>query len=47
MPFVKIWLHCVWGTKNRTQFLLGNKKVDVINHIRSNARAKGIYIDFF
>jgi len=36
----------VWGTKNRAQFLLGDKKADVINHIRSNAREKGIYIDF-
>jgi putative transposase len=46
MPYVKIWLHCVWGTKNRTRFLLGDKKAEVINHILTNAREKGIYIDF-
>ncbi|MCX6254353.1 MAG: IS200/IS605 family transposase [Bacteroidia bacterium] len=46
MPYVKNWLHCVWGTKNRAQFLLGDIKFDVINHIRVNAKAKGIYIDF-
>jgi REP element-mobilizing transposase RayT len=46
MPYVKNWLHCVWSTKNRTQFLLGDLKYDVINHIRANAKAKGIYIDF-
>jgi putative transposase len=46
MPYVKNWLHCVWGTKNRTKFLLGDTKFDVINHIRTNARVKGIYIDF-
>jgi len=46
MPYVKNWLHCVWGTKNRTQFLLGDIKFNVIDHIRTNARSKGIYIDF-
>jgi REP element-mobilizing transposase RayT len=46
MPYVKIWLHCVWGTKNRKQFLLGDSKSEVINHIRNNAKGKGIYIDF-
>jgi REP element-mobilizing transposase RayT len=46
MAYVKIWLHCVWGTKNRTRFLLGDRKGEVINHILINAREKGIYIDF-
>jgi putative transposase len=46
MPYVKNWLHCVWGTKNRAKFLLGDTKFDVINHIRLNAKVKGIYIDF-
>lgn len=46
MPYVKNWLHCVWGTKNRTQFLLGDTKFEVIKHIRTNAKTKGIYIDF-
>ncbi|MFA6946372.1 MAG: transposase [Pedobacter sp.] len=46
MPYVKIWIHCVWGTKNRIRFLSGNKKGEVINHILTNAREKGIYIDF-
>jgi putative transposase len=46
MPYVKNWLHCVWGTKNKIPFLLGETKFDIINHIRTNARSKGIYIDF-
>jgi len=45
MPYVKNWLHCVWGTKNHKKFLLGDKKIDIINHIRENARGKNIYID--
>ncbi len=46
MPYVKNWLHCVWGTKNRAKFLLGDKKYIVIDHIRKNAKEKGVYIDF-
>lgn len=46
MPYVKNWLHCVWGTKNRTRFLLEKNKLEIISHIRSNAKTKGIYIDF-
>jgi len=46
MPYVKNWLHCVWGTKNRVHFLLDGKKYEIIKHIRSNAGSKGIYIDF-
>lgn len=46
MPYVKNWLHCVWGTKNRTSFLTPSKKYNIISHIRTNAGIKGIYIDF-
>ena len=46
MPYVKNWLHCVWATKNRTPFLMGEMKYEIINHIRINAKEKGIYIDF-
>jgi REP-associated tyrosine transposase len=46
MPYVNNWLHCVWGTKNRAKFLLGDKRYIVIDHIRKNAKEKGVYIDF-
>ncbi len=46
MAYVRIWLHCVWGTKNRTPFLLKDNKWVIINHIKENAKTKGIYIDF-
>jgi len=46
MPFVKNLLHCVWGTKDRTPFMSAGLKFEVINHIKTNAQAKGIYIDF-
>jgi putative transposase len=46
MSHVKNWLHCVWGTKNKVPFLKGQMRYDLIEHIRSNAQSKNIYIDF-
>jgi len=46
MSYVRIWLHCVWGTKNRTPFIVESNKKAIIGHIRENAIKKGIYIDF-
>jgi putative transposase len=45
MPYVKNWLHCVWGTKSRVPFLTDGIKKTVLDHIRENAESKGIYID--
>src|SRR5690606_12699418 len=46
-PFVKVYIHLVWSTKNRVP-LLSSKELrqTVWNHIRENAQAKGIYLDF-
>ena len=46
MSYVRIWLHCVWGTKNRIPFLNDSNKQTILNHIRENAASKDIYIDF-
>jgi putative transposase len=45
MSYVKNWLHCVWGTKNKTPFLIGSVKNDIISHILANAKDKHLYID--
>jgi putative transposase len=45
MPFVKVMIHAVWGTKNREPLLTKEIRVQVIDHIRKNALAKEIYID--
>src|SRR5512142_390440 len=45
MPYVRNWLHCVWGTKRRISFLSSSKKNEIISHIVTNAVAKGLYID--
>ena len=44
MPFTRILIHAVWGTKNREPLLTQEKLFLVINHIKENAIAKGIYI---
>jgi len=47
MPFVKVYIHFVWSTKNRYPYLNTRElRVKVWNHIRENAKAKGIFIDF-
>lgn len=45
MSYVRNWLHCVWGTKNRYPFLTPESKEAIIEHIVQNAKLKSIYID--
>lgn len=47
MPFIKVYIHFVWSTKNRVPYLNSKElRVKVWNHIRENAKEKGIFIDF-
>jgi putative transposase len=45
MSHIKIWVHCVWTTKDRVPYLSDQIRNEVIYHIRENADLKGIYID--
>jgi putative transposase len=45
MSQIKIWVHCVWTTKNRIPYLSDQIRNKVICHIRENTSLKGIYID--
>ena len=45
MAYVNIWIHAVWGTKNRFPFLTREIKEIVIDHIKENAKKKEIHID--
>ncbi len=45
MPFIKIWIHAVFGTKRHQPFLLKDIRDKVIKHIFSNAKEKNIYLD--
>ena len=47
MPFISVYIHFVWSTKNRAPYLK-NKTIRTAmwQHIRDNGKAKGIFIDF-
>ncbi len=44
MPYIKIYVHAVWATKDRHPYL-SDIKPQVINHIKENAKEKNIFID--
>ena len=47
MPFVKIYIHIVWSTKNRYPFFQTREiRTQVWNHIAENGKKKGVFIDF-
>ena len=45
MPWIKVWIHFVWSTSKHEPWLADEIRSRVFQHIRENARAKGIYID--
>ena len=46
MPYLNIWIHFVWATKNRAPVLTKNIRQDVFKHIKDNGSLKNIHIDF-
>ncbi len=47
MPFIKVYIHFVWSTKNRHPYLhTPDLRKKMWTHILDNAKEKGIYIDF-
>lgn len=46
MPFLKIWIHLVWATKNRQPVLAGDVRQAIFRHIKENGKEKNIHVDF-
>ena len=47
MPFVQVYIHFVWSTKNRYPYLDSEElRLKVWNHMRENAKSKDIFVDF-
>lgn len=47
MPFIKVYIHFVWTTKNRYPYLSSPElRTAMWKHILENAKKKGIFIDF-
>ena len=45
MPYVRIWIHHVWSTKNRFPFMDGELRRRICSHIAENAVDKSIRLD--
>lgn len=45
MPYIKIWIHLIFSTKNRIRYITKDIKEKLISHIFENAKQKGIYLD--
>ena len=45
MSYVRVWIHAVWGTKDRTPCLSKDVREELFSHIKENAKVKGICID--
>ncbi len=46
MPYIRIWIHLIFSTKNRDKLILKELKPKLLTHIKENAKKKKIYIDF-
>ncbi len=46
MPFIQIWIHLVWATKNREPLLTKDVRQKLFTHIKENGSIKGIHVDF-
>ncbi|GBD86689.1 transposase IS200 like protein [bacterium BMS3Abin03] len=46
MPYVKIWIHLIFSTKNRAHLISKQLKPQLLKHIKENSIKKNIYIDF-
>ena len=46
MPYIRIWVHLIWATKDRVPVISNDWKHEFYAHIRENAKKKEIYLDF-
>jgi REP element-mobilizing transposase RayT len=45
MPFIKVYIHIIWTTKNRELSITKELKPILLDHIKKNSLDKGIFID--
>ena len=45
MPYIRVWVHFVWSTKNRIPYLSDPIRPIIFDHIRENAAKKNIFLD--
>ena len=44
MSFVRVWIHLVFFTKNREPYLTKEIRYSLIEHIKSNAKKKDVFL---
>jgi putative transposase len=45
VPYIRVWIHYVWSTKNRLPVLADEFRYPLFEHIKKNALLKKIYLD--
>jgi REP element-mobilizing transposase RayT len=45
MPYIRVWVHFVWATKNREPVLANPFRQQLFIHIQENAKRKGVFLD--
>ena len=45
MPFVRVWIHLIWSTKNREKIISKELKPKLLEHIKNNSKLKSIWLD--
>ncbi len=46
MPYIRIWIHFIWSTKNREKIISSDLKPLLVEHIKKNAVSKNIFVDY-
>jgi len=45
MPFVRVWIHLIWSTKNREPMITRELRSQLLSHVRDNATKQVIWLD--
>ncbi|MGA3286081.1 MAG: IS200/IS605 family transposase [Bacteroidota bacterium] len=45
MPFIRIMVHLIWSTKDKESIIVPCLKPTLLDHLKSNAKEKNIWID--
>lgn len=45
MPYVRVWVHLNWSTKNKERIIDPTLREQLLLHILENAKSKDIYVD--
>jgi REP element-mobilizing transposase RayT len=45
MPFVRIWVHLIWSTKNREKIIFKEFRQELLEHIKINSKKNEIWLD--